>query len=302
MRQITSVLPAFGIFCLALLIRIAYNLTVARGYYPLHDSLAYQTIAFHLIDEHCYCWTSNTVTVSHPPFWPFVIAGISLIAGRADIFDRLFLCFADAGTCVFIYLLARDLFDKRIGITAGLIACVYPTLYIYTGWMYTETLYTFLLIATCYCVYSLQRDGSRGKLVSLCCGVLLAALTLTRLNGILVIGLVILWAVFLYWRKSLQKRALINVGLAVLIACILIMPWTLRNYLLSHSFVPSSTGDGTVLAGSYNDQILASQGQSGWVNPASAYPRLIERLPIPGCQPVCEVAHEDLERDTAIQW
>lgn len=93
-----------------------------------------------------------------------------------------------------------------------------------------------------------------------------------------------------------------NIALAALVACILIVPWTLRNYLVSHDFVPVATGDGTVLLGSYNDQVLAYKSQMGWINPAGVNPQVFKRLPIPTCQPACEVAYENLERNTAIQW
>lgn len=293
-------LPAVLILCLALLVRIAYNLTVARSYTPLNDSHAYQAIAFHLLDEHYYGWLPNHVaTISRAPVWPLLIAGISLVVGRANIFDRLFLCLADAGTCVLIYLFARDLFNKRIGLVAGLIACIYPALYIYTGWMYTETLYTFLLTAICYCVFRIQRDEGKNWFLSILCGILLALLALTRPNGVAIIALVILWAVFLVWRKSLRKRMFLHVAAITLVACVLIAPWTLHNYLVSHEFVPIATGDGTVLLGSYNDQSLAHKGF--WVNPASVYPQKFQRV-LPNCQPPCEVAQENLRKDAAIQW
>jgi len=41
-------LPAGGIFCLALLVRLIYNATVAHDYYPLYDSRIYQAIGFNL--------------------------------------------------------------------------------------------------------------------------------------------------------------------------------------------------------------------------------------------------------------
>ncbi len=120
MKRIKPFLPAISIFCIALLVRLVYNLTVARHYYPLVDSLGYQDRAFNMLDEHCFCGNPYQVTVVRAPLWPFLIAGLSLIVGRANIFDRLFLCCADAGTCVLIYLFARDLFNKRIGLIAGL--------------------------------------------------------------------------------------------------------------------------------------------------------------------------------------
>ena len=55
MKRIKPILPAIGIFCFALTVRIIYNNTVAYHYYPLHDSAFYQGIAFHLLKEHCFC-------------------------------------------------------------------------------------------------------------------------------------------------------------------------------------------------------------------------------------------------------
>jgi 4-amino-4-deoxy-L-arabinose transferase-like glycosyltransferase len=305
MKHIKPLLSAISIFCIALLVRIIYNLTVARHYYPLSDSLGYQVRAFYMLDEHCYCGAPHLETVVRAPLWPFLIAGLSLIVGRANIFDRLFLCCADAGTCVLIYLFARDLFNKRIGLVAGLIACIYPALYIYTGWMYTETLFTFLQIAICYCIFRIQRNEGTSRRLWILCGVLLGLLSLTRPNGILVIELVILWAAFLIWRKRLPKRVLINVALTTLIACALIAPWTIRNYLVSHSFVPVAIGDGQVLIGAYNDQILTTKGfKGGWIRSGLISQQGVKSLTAGSCQghAACEVAIGDHETTVAIHW
>jgi hypothetical protein len=303
MKRIKPFIPAFCIFCCALLVNIIYNLTVARYYTPTRDSLSYQMIAFNIIDEHCFCPHPFIVTVDRAPLWPWIIAGLSLIVGRADIYDRLFLCCIGSGTCVFIYLFARDLFGRRMGIVAGFIASVYPPLYIYDGWMYTEALFTFLMIAVCYCVYRIQKDEGRRKRFWIICGVLLALLSLTRPNGIVIIGLVVLWAIFLNWRKVLRKGMLKNAALGTLVACVLIAPWTIRNYEVSHSFVPVATGDGTVLLGSYNDQVLVHTGFIGiWINPLLTDPQVLAPFPLTTCDAVCEVLRENTSKDAALQW
>ena len=124
-------LPAIGIFCFALIVRVIYNNTVAYHYYPLHDSAYYQGIAFHLLNEHCFCLEKYVPTVARAPLWPFTIAGISLIFGPSDYFARIFLSMIGSGTCVLVYLFARDLFGWRIGVLAGVFAAIYPELYIY---------------------------------------------------------------------------------------------------------------------------------------------------------------------------
>jgi hypothetical protein len=47
-------LPVMAVFGLAVMIRLLYNLTVAAEYYPDHDSLTYQTIAYSILKDHCY--------------------------------------------------------------------------------------------------------------------------------------------------------------------------------------------------------------------------------------------------------
>src|SRR5579883_2763523 len=136
--------PVLLIFGLALLVRVVYNFTAAALYTPQNDSAVYQILAFHLLDEHMYARQAYIPTVERAPFWPLVIAGLSLLFGRENIVDRLFLSVVDAGTCVLIYLFARALFQRRAALLAALFACIYTSMYIYTGWMYSETLFTFL--------------------------------------------------------------------------------------------------------------------------------------------------------------
>lgn len=306
MQRIQPFLPTILLFFLALLVRVIYNFTVARAYFPLHDSSAYQAIGFNVIDEHCFCLHPLITTVYRPPLWPWLIAGISLIFGRADIHDRLFLCCLGAGTCILISLFARDLFGRRIGLIAGLIACIYPALYLYDGWLYTESLYTFLLTAICYCVLRIQRDAGQHWRLWLFCAVLLALLALTRPNGIIVIGLVGLWTFFLAWRKVLHKRAVGAVLLTALVAVLLIAPWTIRNYLVSHSPVLVATGDGTVLLGAYNDQVLTDPNNLGsWINPLKTNPQnkqLLRPFPLYTCNAACEVSREEVSKVAAEQW
>jgi 4-amino-4-deoxy-L-arabinose transferase-like glycosyltransferase len=288
--------PPIGIFALALLVRVVYNLSVAAHYYPLHDSLGYQTIAFHLLDEHCYCWAPHVVTVSHGPLWPFLIAGLSLVAGHANLADRLLLSVLDAGTCVLIYYLAQDLFGKRVGLIAGLVASVYPALYIYTGWMYTESLFTFLQSATVYCVLRIQRTGGRQWWLWIVCGVLLGLLSLSHPNGVVVVGLVVIWGLVLVWRGGLPREALWRLILAVVVALALIAPWIVRDYKVSHSFVLVTSGSGTVLLGVYNNLVVTDKSHlGGWIGPGTSDPKVTVPYTSHICPAPCEVALESAE-------
>jgi 4-amino-4-deoxy-L-arabinose transferase-like glycosyltransferase len=308
MKRIKPMLPAIGIFCLALIVRVIYNNTVAYHYFPLHDSAFYQGIAFHLLNEHCFCLESYVPTVDRAPLWPFTIAGISLVFGPSDYFARLFLSFIGSGTCVLVYLFARDMFSWRIGVLAGVFAAIYPELYIYDGWLYTESLYIFLLFAVCYALYRLQFAPQKNWRIWIICGVLLGLLSITRPNGITVIGLFIVWAIIMVWQKFLSWRVTISgVLVTTLIAFVFIAPWTMRNYLVSHTFIPVAIGDGTVLLGAYNNQALAKAAYQGgpkgiWINPIVSRPDVVHPFPLHTCTPPCEVAREAAFKDAAVTW
>src|SRR4051794_6462430 len=124
MRRLRIYAPIIAIFCLALLVRLAYNITVARGYFPAYDARYYDTIAKNLLGEHCFCLVGHTPTTDRAPLWSFIIAIIYAVTGPINFYARFFFCLIDAGTCVIIYLLARDIFNRRIGLIAGILAAL----------------------------------------------------------------------------------------------------------------------------------------------------------------------------------
>ncbi len=82
-----------------------------------------------------------------------------------------------------------------------------------------------------------------------------------------------LWAIAIILAKVLPWLTVVKSILVISsIAAIVITPWTYRNYLVSHSFVLVSIGEGDVLLGVYNDNVL--RGTTGiWTSPRFITPR-----------------------------
>jgi 4-amino-4-deoxy-L-arabinose transferase-like glycosyltransferase len=261
-KRIEPYLPAASVFCLALLVRVVYNATVAHGYIPEYDARSYNAIALNLVHEHCFCSAAHAPTVYRAPFWPWLIAGIYTLTGQGNAHARLFLCFIGASTCTIVYLWTRDIFSKRIGVITGIIAALYPGLFIWDGWLYTESLYTFLLLIFAYCLYRLQYTG-RLRWAGLS-GLALAAASLTRPNGLFYLGLLFVWAILVIRAKLLPwPTAVRGVLIVTLLTVGLVAPWTIRNYTVSHTLIPVAAGGGTVMAGAYN-QVVLTQRQFGY--------------------------------------
>jgi 4-amino-4-deoxy-L-arabinose transferase-like glycosyltransferase len=295
MKRLQAYAPAIGIFCLALLVRLAYNLTVARGYYPAFDARYYDTIAKNLLSVHCFCLVGQAPTTDRAPLWPFIIAAIYAVTGPKNFYARLFFSLLDSGGCVIIYLYARDIFNKRIGLIAGILAAVYSGLFIYDGWLYTEALYTFCQLAFAYTLYLLQRTGQlRWAWIS---GLCLALASLTRPNGFFTLGMLCVWAIIMIRARMVPWHTVVKAVLIItLITAGLIAPWTVRNYRIAHIFIPVATGSGVVLAGVYNDTALTDPEWLGMWVPGNRI-----RPPIP------QHAHssymgEDENRAYALNW
>jgi 4-amino-4-deoxy-L-arabinose transferase-like glycosyltransferase len=270
MRRYRSLLPVAAIFCLALLVRVVYNATVGHGYQPLYDAGYYNAIALNLIHEHCYCLVSQHSTLTRAPLWPWLIAIIYTVTGTDNSHARLFLCFVGSGTCAIVYLWTRDIFSQRIGVITGIVAAFYPGLFIYDGWLYTESLYTFLLLVFGYGLYRLQCTARlRWAVLS---GLALAGAALTRPNGLLYLGVLVVWAIFVLCAKVLRWKTVVGgVLIVAFLTAVLIAPWTVRNYTVGRTFVPVAVGSGSVLLGAYNNQALADRkyGIPGmWIPPA----------------------------------
>lgn len=298
-------LPALSVFGLALVVRVLYNVNAASGYFPLHDSLTYQTIAYNILREHCYCFLPHLQTIDRAPLWPAVIAVFYGILGPHDNLVRLFLSFVGSGTCLLIYFFARDLFGSRIGLFAGILAAIYPFLFIYDGWLYSESLYTFLLFAFCYTLYHLQRTPRRSLMIL--SGLLLGSVSLTRPNGPLILALFIIWAIIIAWTKILSWRTVIQSAITIsLLAVLLILPWTARNYLATHVLIPVAVGDGKVFIGAYNDDTSTPAYQNGyylgiWIVPNESAPSVSDQFPA-DCAAPCEVTRDNTYKYYAWQW
>ncbi len=272
--NVRKLIVPISIFCIALLVRIIYNLTAAWHYTSTFDAGLYDILAYNSISKHCYCIYGGYQTVSRAPLWPLIIACIYTFTGPQNFYPRLFYCFLSSGTCVFIYLLAKNLFGKHIAFVTGILATGYTGLFMYDGWLYTESLYTFCLTGFTYALFQLQQmyQTNRGELKErksinwhvlveqrwvLLCGLFLAAAVLTRPNGVSLVGVLVLWSVILLVCKiSPWKIVMRDVMICIFITSILVAPWTYRNYIVSHRFVLVATGTGEVLIGAYNDIVV----------------------------------------------
>jgi hypothetical protein len=92
----------------------------------------------------------------------------------------------------------------------------------------------------------------------------------------MMVRLLVPWSL---WRFRRAPR-LVARGLAIsLVALAMLVPWTVRNYRVLHSFVPFETGGGDVVLGSYNRVVATDPRDYGyWGYPTSELPEYREQI------------------------
>jgi len=155
-------------------------------------------------------------------------------------------------------LLGRALIGSAEGIVAALAAAVYPDFIAFSHYLFSETLFTVLLVGAILALVAWDRKPRFWTAAG--AGVLFGLATLTREIAIPLAGAGVAW----WWfrAKPIQRdRALRHGALLALTLAVTVLPWTLRNFAVLDRFVPVSN------AGWLNARSGNTLGDPDWMRP-----------------------------------
>jgi 4-amino-4-deoxy-L-arabinose transferase-like glycosyltransferase len=152
-------------------------------------------------------------------------------------------------TVTLTWVLGRRLFGVRVGLLAALAVALYPLAFQFEELLYPEALATPLTVV----LLIVMLTGPPSRRRALLFGLLLGVTLLVRSSSIfLLLGALVAWAV----AGGLWRGVRLTV-LAAVIAALVITPWTIRNAIVMHGFLPVSMEDaaayGTFNATAAND-------------------------------------------------
>jgi 4-amino-4-deoxy-L-arabinose transferase-like glycosyltransferase len=221
-----------GLWLVAAATRCAYVASVAATQsvrYPMVDSRAYHERALEILAGD---WLGDRIFYQDP-LYPYFLAGLYSVlepGSPAVLFAQALL---DAVTVVFVYGIARRVFDESSAVVAGLLACFYVMFAYYDALLLKIPLTLLLVTSALYLVVRAVQDGRNRSWLG--AGVALGLATLTRGNYLLAAPALALW-MLLAGEGDRRRRAtqvlLFGAGLALAIA-----PVTLRNAAVGGDFV-----------------------------------------------------------------
>ncbi len=175
-----------------------------------------------------------------PPLFPLLWGCVYKLTGGAYAPVRCAFAILGAGACAIAYLAGLELLrNRKAAMVGGILCAVYPPLIWHSVHLMTEPLFVFF--GTIW-LYALFRFRSGGQLRWAIVAGLAAGLgTLTRS---VVIGFVPIAAVWMWYARGRRGRALAETGLFCGIVLAVLSPWIIRNALVLHAFVPTTTDAG----------------------------------------------------------
>jgi 4-amino-4-deoxy-L-arabinose transferase-like glycosyltransferase len=259
-----------AILAVALGVRLLLVLLTSRHYVPIIDDADYSRIAASIASDHGF---GNAIlpymhgpSAFRPPLYPavlaltYVVTGVHWTAGRIENAIIGTLAVAAIGA------LGAELWDRRTGLVAMGLAAIFPPLLLASYGLGYEALLVALLCATLICLLRAERAADPLRWL-LGAGALAGFALLTRETAAALLPLLAIVA----WRRGGTLRARVARAIAVLLTVVAVVaPWTIRNAVRLHAFVPVSTGLGAALEGSYNR--TSPDGPGGpaiWVPPWS---------------------------------
>lgn len=256
-----------GILVYALLLTAAFSFRVAVARLLPNDTpddgKLYAQIARNVLEQHVYSHEAEppyVPTLIRLPGYPLFIAGIYSIFGHGDnTAVRIVQALIDTASCALIALVAffwepDERRKRRSSIAALALAAVCPFTTIYVATILTETLTVFFAVAMCLTATLALRATTQKRVVWLwlATGLIAGVAVLFRPDSALfalAIGITLVVSMLgrskdvklstkreeLLYRSA---RASYLGAVFSLAFCLVLVPWTVRNYRVFHFFQP----------------------------------------------------------------
>jgi 4-amino-4-deoxy-L-arabinose transferase-like glycosyltransferase len=242
------------------------------SYRPRNDAGSYLTLASSIAHTGDYSLShaagrgaggTRGPTAYFAPAFPYYLALVDIIDGHETRRDgaiqpaRVAQAVLGTITVALTGLVAFELFGGTAGLIALVLAAVYPVLIELTDTIVAENLLTVFVLGAVYAGLRVRRAArTRTRLGWVAgAGLLTGLATLTHENGVLLLIPLIpaVWT----GRPRLAIRSLAAPVLLLATTALMILPWTIRNAVVMHHFIPVSDETGITLVGTYNPKSAA---------------------------------------------
>ena len=232
-----------GFFVLSLCIRLLALWLLPEPHLSTNAEIAYLGGAHLIVEGEGF--RDPSYPVFTPPLYAIFIAVSLYLFDDDQIPVKIGQAFADSLTVVILYLITKHIFGPKTAFLSSVVLSIYPFSIYPLTYKGTETLFTFFLsIVVLLSIYAIKYDNFRYYFGA---GIVLGLATLTR-------GTTQFYPFFFLFILLLLKKGskliMLRYVAFSLSFVLVILPWTLRNFLVLEDFIPVATGGSVFLQGS----------------------------------------------------
>ena len=198
-------------------------------------------------------------TAFWPPGYPFALGALFKVFGVGIATAQVLNAVLGALTIPFVFSLGKHIFDRRAGLIAAGLFAVFPNVIAGTPLLFPEPLFGLIFVIALWLLVTRSPADSNGWRTVVAFGLLAGMAALTRGQGTLLLPIAgLYWLASSGWRTAAQSTAIAAVAAAAVIA-----PWTIRNAVELHAFIPISTNSGAALRVGHNEDSI---GTTKWTD------------------------------------
>jgi 4-amino-4-deoxy-L-arabinose transferase-like glycosyltransferase len=240
----------------ALAVRLAYILIFRRNVLPMGDSFSYDLGSRLLVQGHGFIEPQPFIngiaeqSANHPPLYLVYLAIPSSVGLDTAVWHMLWSSLLGVGTIVLVGLVAKEVAGPRAGLVAAFLAALYPNLWLFDGFILSETMAMFMVALSVLLAYRYLRAPS--VWLALALGFACGLGALARAELVLLLPLLALPCI-LFTRRTNEAQKLKGLVAAGVAAVVAIGPWVGFNLVRFEKPVFLSTGLGPTMLGANCD-------------------------------------------------
>ncbi|MDD5438734.1 MAG: tetratricopeptide repeat protein [Candidatus Omnitrophica bacterium] len=205
------------------------------------------------------------------PLYPYFLGLVYFLFGHDVYTAKVIQFFLGAVTCGLVFIIGRRIFNRAVGVIAGLVMCFYAMAIYFEGFFVSSALSLFLNCLVALVLLSATERPS--SLRWLAAGLLTGISSLANSSVLLVIPFIIVWWYSMVCHPERPRPARNHLGVTpqndnvqylskqsrlwhcvalVIGVCLAIAPVTIRNYIVGKDFVPVTAHAGITFYGGNN--------------------------------------------------
>lgn len=237
MKNLSVAKKLFLLFCFSFVLRFAFSVFYWVDKPVTHDAQEYLLLANNLVDGKGYGYEiKEGDKVEHherAPIYPLFLTAIISIFGDNYTAIKIIQSLIGAILPLIVYGIAAILYKEKTAWLAAFITALYPPLIWGTAEFLSECLFTTIGIYGFFLLIKYSKTDSYRDLISAAFVLLIAA----HIKPVILMSLpfVALW-IFLRKRTKIIQ-ALAHTIIFGIVAFLLLIPWTIRNYIVQEKFI-----------------------------------------------------------------